>query len=136
VAGGHYTGSPDATFLADREKMSGIRYTSLMSSRLFVALLLVAALSGCRSRSKSADSCEVVEQSVKESADGIDVALSVRWTVAGKNYRTNKPLDLERFDASKHTVAELKQRYKVGAAIECWIDATHPTRVSLHSGDH
>ena len=106
-----------------------------MSSRLFIALLLVAVLSGCRSGSKAADRCEVVEQSVKQSADGIDVALSVRWTVAGKNYRTNKPLELGRFDADKHTVAQLQERYKPGAKVECSIDPTRPTRVALHGGD-
>jgi hypothetical protein len=106
-----------------------------MSSRLFIALLLLAALAGCRSRSKAADRCEVVEQSVKQSGDAIEVALSVRWTVAAKNYRTNKPLELGRFDAAKHTVAELQGRYKVGATVECSIDSSHPTRVTLHGGD-
>jgi hypothetical protein len=105
-----------------------------MSSRLFVGALLVAALVGCRG-SKGADSCEVVEQSVKQSGDAIEVALSVRWTVAGKNYRTNKPLDLGRFDLAKHTVTELQERYKVGSTVECSIDASHPTRVTLHGGD-
>jgi hypothetical protein len=106
-----------------------------MSSRLYVGALLFALLAGCRGGSKAADSCEVVEQSVKQSGDAIEVALSVRWTVAGKNYRTNKPLELGRFDPTKHTVAQLQERYKVGASVECSIDSTHPTRVALHGGD-
>jgi hypothetical protein len=106
-----------------------------MSSRLFIALLLLAALAGCRGRSKAADSCEVMEQSVKQSGDAIEVAVAVRWTVAGENYRTSKPLELGRFDAAKHTAAELRDRYKVGATVECSIDSSHPTRVTLHGGD-
>jgi len=108
-----------------------------MSSRL----LLVAALAvagGCRGGggSKPADNCEVVEASVKPAGDAIEVALSVRWTVAGKNNRTNKPIELGRFAADKHTVTELQARYKVGAKVECSIDPTRPTRVALHSSDH
>ncbi len=107
-----------------------------MSSRLLLALALAVA-SGCRGSSgtKSADACEVVEASVKPAGDAIEVSLAVRWTVAGKNYRTNKPLELGRFDAAKHTVAELQERYEVGARVDCAIDGTHPTRVSLHGGD-
>jgi len=105
-----------------------------MSSRLLLVIALAVA-GGCHRGSKPAESCEVVEASVKPVGDAIAVALSVRWTVAGKNYRTNKPLELGTFPADKHTVAELQQRYKPGAKVECTIDSSRPTRVALHSGD-
>lgn len=108
-----------------------------MSSRLLLVAALITAAAGCRGGggSKQGVTCEVVEREVHEVGDAIEVALAVRWTVAGKNYRTNKPLELGRFDRKQHTVAELAERYKPGAAVECSIDAAHPTRVALHGGD-
>jgi hypothetical protein len=105
-----------------------------MSSRLFLAFMIACALAGCRrDRTSNRQSCQVTEASVHPVTSGeLEVALSVRWTVAGKNYRTNKPLTLGRFDPKKSTKASLEERYKPGAAVECSIDPAHPTRVQLH----
>jgi hypothetical protein len=105
-----------------------------MSSRLLLAFVIACALAGCRrDRSSNHQSCQVMERSVNQVSSGeLEVAVSVRWTVAGKNYRTNKPMVLGRFDPKTSTVKSLEERYKPGAAVECSIDPAHPTRIQLH----
>lgn len=99
-------------------------------------LAAAAALSlaaGCRGGAKdgAAARCDVVEREVREVGGALEVSVAVRWTVAGKNYRTNKPLELGRFDPKENSKAALEERYKPGATVPCTIDPAHPTRVRL-----
>ncbi len=111
-----------------------------MRTRLLVAAcvaLAAPAAAGCRGGKKkeSGATCTVVERSVREDRDALEVAVSVRWSVNGKNYRTNKPMTLGRFDPREHPKAALEERYKPGATMECSVDPAHPTRVDLAGGE-
>lgn len=107
-----------------------------MRSSLLVAVCAAAvaagAGAGCRGAKKeSAATCTVVERSVHEVGDALEVAVSVRWSVNGKNYRLNKPMTVGRFDAGENTKASLEERYKPGAIVECVVDPARPTRVDV-----
>ena len=117
--------------------MPGIRYTSLMSSsfltRAISALALALAVVGCKGdEKKQAVRCEVVDRSIREVGGGaLEVAVSVRWSVGGANYRTNKPIAVGRFDPAEATRDALEQRFAPGAAVGCSVDPARPTRVDL-----
>jgi len=107
-----------------------------MRSRLLVAACAAAVAAGagaaCRGGKKeSAATCTVVERSVREVGGALEVDVSVRWSVNGKNYRLNKPMNVGRFDPGENTKASLEERYKPGAPVECMVDRAHPTRVDL-----
>ena len=107
-----------------------------MRSRLLVAACAAAvaagAGAGCRGGKKaSAATCTVVERSVREVGGALEVHVSVRWSVNGKNYRLNKPTMVRRFDAGEASKAELEERYKPGATVECTVDPARPTKVDL-----
>ncbi|HEY8144954.1 MAG TPA: hypothetical protein VIG06_19880 [Kofleriaceae bacterium] len=96
------------------------------------ALTAAGAGAGCRGGKKeSAATCTVVERSVHEVGGALEVAVSVRWSVNGKNYRLNKPMIVGRFDAGENTKASLEERYKPGATVECVVDPARPTKVDL-----
>lgn len=104
---------------------------------LFAACIALSpATSGCRGRDKqSSITCTVVDRSVREVGGAFEVAVSVRWSVQGKNYRLNKPMSVGRFDAGENTKAALEERFRPGAIVDCTVDPARPTRVDLHAGD-
>ena len=108
-----------------------------MWSRLFAAACiatLVAAVAGCREKKSSAAvRCEVVDRSVREVGGALEVAVSVRWSVANKNYRLNKPTALGSFDPREHSKAALEEQFKPGTPVACTVDPAHPTRVDLQA---
>lgn len=74
----------------------------------------------------------VVERAVREIDGSLEVSMTVRWTVAGKNYRLNKPMTLgARFDPDKESAAALEKRFAPGTEVGCAIDPAQPTRVDL-----
>ena len=65
----------------------------------FAAIAAAGASAGCRdSKKESAATCTVVERSVREVGGALEVDVSVRWSVNGKNYRLNKPMNVGRFE--------------------------------------
>ncbi len=108
-----------------------------MWSRLFAAACIaaLAALAGCREQKtkSTAARCEVVERSVREVGGALEVAVAVRWSVAGKNYRLNKPAAVGSFDPREHSKAALEERFKPGAPVDCTVDPAHPTKVDLQA---
>jgi hypothetical protein len=99
---------------------------------LSAAVVAAGTGAGCRGGKKeSAATCTVVERSVHEVGDALEVAVSVRWSVNGKNYRLNKPMTVGRFDAGENTKSSLEERYKPGATVECVVDPARPTKVDL-----
>lgn len=96
-----------------------------------LALALVAL--GCRGEKKtSAARCQVVERTIREVSGGaLEVAVSVRWSVRGTNYRSNKPIAVGRFDPKEHPRAALEERFAPGAAVGCFVDPGRPTQVDL-----
>ena len=103
-----------------------------MVNRVLLAAVAAASLStGCRGKKASTSTCRVVERSLRQVDGSLEVAVAVRWTVAGKNYRHNKPVVIGRFDGRENTAAALEKRFAPGAEIECSIDPARPTRVDL-----
>jgi hypothetical protein len=96
------------------------------------ALALAMALVGCKGDDKKSEvRCEVVDRSIREVGGALEVAVSVRWSVGGTNYRTNKPIAVGRFDPAEQTRAALEERFKPGVAVGCSVDPARPTRVHL-----
>ena len=91
---------------------------------------LVAA--GCRGdTTKATATCTVVDRTVRAEGGKLEVAIEVRWSVGGKNYRQNKPTIIGRFDPGEQSKAALEERYRPGAAVPCSVDPARPTRVDL-----
>ena len=107
-----------------------------MRRRFLIATVAVlgaaAAAAGCRGEKKtSAASCTVVERAVRDEGGALEVAVAVRWSVGGKNYRQNKPMTVGRFDPREQSKAALEERYRPGAPVACSVDPARPTRVDL-----
>ena len=101
-----------------------------MAASAALALALVAI--GCSGKKTSSVRCEVVDRSIREVDGGaLEVAVSVRWSVGGKNYRNNQPIALGRFDGKETSRAALEERFKPGATVGCSVDPARPTRVDL-----
>jgi|SRR5687768_12605271 len=95
-----------------------------------LAAALVAA--GCRGDDRKATTtCTVVDRTVREEGGKLEVAIEVRWSIGGKNYRQNKPTTVGRFDPGEQSKAALEERYRPGAAVPCSVDPARPTRVDL-----
>ena len=96
------------------------------------ALGAAAVLPGCRGDAKKPTAtCTVVNRTVSDESGKLVVALAVRWSVNGKNYRQNKPTTVGRFDPGEQSKAALEERYRPGAAVPCSVDPARPTRVDL-----
>ena len=96
------------------------------------ALGAAAVATGCRGdKKKPTAMCTVVDRTVRDEGGKLVVALAVRWSVNGKNYRQNKPTTVGRFDPGEQSKAALEERYRPGTAVPCSVDPAKPTRVDL-----
>lgn len=92
---------------------------------------LALAVAACGDKKASTVRCEVVDRSIREVGGALEVSVSVKWSVGGKNYRNNKPIALGRFDPKEHSRVALEERFEPGAAVGCSVDPGRPTRVDL-----
>lgn len=105
---------------------------SVATRPLLAACLALSLGSGCRGKEQAKSArCEIVSGSVREVGGALEVAVSVRWTVGDRNYRTNKPVTYRRFDPAQHSLAELEKEFAPGQTVACAIDPAHPTRIDL-----